>query len=135
MFLPGNNLPIIFLQRCYNFIYICHMQFLRHILIRKAAAFLLMAMLLYIQGVQVFHRHDYTQVKHHKTAQLPEHLVKASHSCPICDYHLAKDADLPAVHIILPPLCYYSVTNTFRPSAPNAGLQYTQANRGPPALL
>jgi hypothetical protein len=111
------------------------MQFLRHILIRKVAAFLLMAMLLYIQGVQVFHRHDYTPVKHQKTTQLPGHLVKANHSCAICDYHLAKDAALPAAQVILPSLCYYPVTNTFRPSAPHAGLQYTQANKGPPALL
>jgi hypothetical protein len=91
-----------------------------------------MAVLFFVQGVKLLHRHDYASGKIHSPAG--QHLA-AAHYCAICDYHLTKDAELPAISHALPPLSYQHITYTFRPSPAYPGMVYVHANKGPPARM
>lgn len=99
-------------------------------LLHQLTAIALMAVLFFVQGVKLLHRHDYAKPHH-----VAGHHLAAAHYCAICDYHLTKDAELPAVTAVLPPLSYQYITYTFRPSPAASGMIYVHANKGPPAMM
>ena len=108
------------------------------LLVHRLLAIFLMAVLFFVQGVKVLHRHDYTSLKPYTNAD--QHTdagkrVHGAHACSICDYHLAKDAELPAGIAPLQVLSCQYITYPFRPSAAYPGMAYIHANRGPPAYL
>lgn len=103
------------------------------LLLHKLPAIALMAVLFFVQGVKLLHRHDYAPSG--KTDSAAGHHLAAAHYCAICDYHLAKDAELPAIIAALPPLSYQYITYTFRPSPDYPGMIYVHANKGPPAMM
>jgi len=100
------------------------------LLLHKLPAIALTAVLFFVQGVKLLHRHDYA-----KTHPCAGHHLAAAHYCAICDYHLSKDAELPSVTATLPPLSYQYITYTFRPSPAASGMVYVHANKGPPAMM
>jgi len=100
------------------------------LLLHKLPAIALMAVLFFVQGVKLLHRHDYA-----KTHTSNGHHLATAHYCAICDYHLTKDAELPSVIAALPPLSYQYITYTFRPSPTGSGMVYVHANKGPPAMM
>jgi hypothetical protein len=107
-------------------------------LVHKLLAILLMAMLFYVQGVKLLHRHDYLPTKH--PAEADQHTdagqrINGAHSCPICDFHLAKDAELPQGMAPLQELSCQYITYPFRPSVPYPGMVSIHANKGPPVCI
>jgi hypothetical protein len=103
------------------------------LLLHKLPAIALMAVLFFVQGVKLLHRHDYASSG--KTGHIAGHQLSTAHYCAICDYHLTKDAELPSVTDGLPPLSYHYIAYTFRPSPAYPGMVYAHANKGPPAMM
>jgi hypothetical protein len=103
------------------------------LLLHKLLAISLVAMLFIVQGIKLLHRHDYAASgKIHSPAG--QHLA-AAHYCAICDYHLAKDAELTPKATLLPALSYQYIIYPFRPSPFLAGMTQVHANKGPPAMM
>jgi hypothetical protein len=103
------------------------------LIVQRLTAILLMAVLFFVQGVKLLHRHDYTGTKiHHNASDDPA--VHIGHYCAICDYHLTKDAELPSSIGLLQVLSYQYITYSFRPSHSYPGLVSIDANKGPPAM-
>jgi hypothetical protein len=103
------------------------------LLLHQLLAISLVALLFFVQGVKLMHRHDYAASgKIHSPAG--QHLATA-HYCAICDYHLVKDAELPSVMAAAPPLSYQYITYPFRLSPAYPGTAYVHANKGPPAMM
>jgi hypothetical protein len=103
------------------------------LLLHQLPAIALMAVLFFVQGVKLLHRHDYAssgKIHHPSGAH-----IGAAHYCAICDYHLTKDAELPSVTEAQAPLSYQYITYTFRPSPDYPGMIYVHANKGPPAMI
>ena len=71
--------------------------FFRHTNLKKIAAGLLLALLVFIHTEKAFHHHDKAIAKSSQTGY-----TTASNNifCAICDYVFAKDADVP-VHSII----------------------------------
>lgn len=90
-----------------------------------------MAVLLYVQGVKAFHRHDNIPVKHKTDNTTP--VVKHTHDCAICDYHLSKDAVIPSIPVIQEAIFYYTTEDTPYLYIPIQVSTDTQPDRGPPA--
>lgn len=100
---------------------------------QKLIAIFLVAVLFFVQGVKLLHRHDYTPSRYHQAAADPH--IAAGHYCAICDYHLAKDAELtPATGTQL-LLSYQYISYPFRLSSSCAGMVQVHANKGPPAMM
>lgn len=103
----------------------------QHTFMRKLTAFLLLLVLMYVQALKTFHRHDAGTVKYHADASAP--FFKSAHECAICDYHLCKDAVLPAIPVVQQPPFYYIITAVhYVPQRP-VDLSGTLSGRGPPA--
>jgi hypothetical protein len=103
----------------------------QHTFMRKLTAFLLLSVLMYVQGLKTFHRHDAGAARYHADASLP--FFKSAHECAICDYHLCKDAVLPVIPVVQQTPFYYIITDVYyateRPVDPSG----TLSGRGPPA--
>jgi hypothetical protein len=110
------------------------MSLFRHILVRKLLAFFLMAVLLFIQGVQLLHRHHYTPLKSSAVSSGLDKFTRSAHACAICDYHLAKDAELPHATVSLQALPYHYIVYSFRQPIKYAGLLQAHTNKGPPVV-
>ncbi|QJB39376.1 hypothetical protein HF324_16515 [Chitinophaga oryzae] len=98
---------------------------------RRLLAFMLMALLVFVQMVKLLHHHPANSqgymTQHH------EQQVHTSHACDICDFQLAKDATVPdflsTPQLLSTPYTTLSVfTADWHP-----GVQQVQAGRGPPA--
>ena len=102
-------------------------------LLHKLLAISLVAVLFFVQGVKLLHRHDYAASgKVHSPAG--QHLA-AAHYCAICDYHLTTDAELAPTATLPPALSYQYIVYPFRPSPSCAGMTLVHANKGPPAMM
>lgn len=98
---------------------------------RRLLAFLLMALLVFVQMVKLLHHHPangqgYT-MQHHG----PQ--VQASHSCDICDFQLAKDATVPDFLFTPQLLSTPYITLSVFTADWHPGVQQVQTGRGPPA--
>lgn len=108
------------------------------LLVHKLLAIVLMAALFFVQGVKLLHRHDYLAASH--PVKSDQHTdagqrINGAHSCPVCDYQLAKDAELPQGIAPLQELSSQYITYPFRPSAPYPGMVSVHANKGPPVCI
>jgi hypothetical protein len=110
-------------------------------------ALMLMALMLYINAIKLFHTHpgSYSPVYSfhavHAHALSPispgnpgQHIVLANH-CAICDFQLARDADVAAVAIDMTPIRQVDV---YRATCLHAYLPHfyiTTSGRAPPATV
>jgi hypothetical protein len=99
-------------------------------ILQKLLAFLLLMVFLFIHVAKAVHRHEPTT-----TGFSFELKVQKSSDCAICDYHLAKDADLHTATIeptqnVLSAYCNMVAYQSRLTSS--IGLSYS--DRGPPAL-
>jgi len=100
---------------------------------RKLTALFLLLVLMYVQGLKTFHRHDAGTVKYHADAFAL--FFKSAHECAICDYHLCKDAVLPAIPVVQQTPFYYIITDVHYAAQRPVDLSGTLSGRGPPALF
>ena len=103
----------------------------RHTFMRKLIAFLLLAILAYVQGLKTFHRHDVSTVKYHVDATAL--FFKSTHECAICDYQLCKDAVLPGIQAIPQAPILYIITDVHFSAGQVIRLSDALSDRGPPA--
>lgn len=101
-------------------------------LLHQLLAIFLLAVLLFVQGVKLAHRHDYAAPG--KGDSPSGHHFAAAHSCAVCDYHLTKDAELSPTATLPPALSYQHIIFPFRPSPSCTGMTLAHANKGPPAM-
>lgn len=115
------------------FYYLYYMTHPRHMIIRKWLAFLLLAILLYIQAVKVLHQHDHTTLQQTGAQDHSATLIKAAYACDICNYHFTKDAGAPEAnaYITLPLIGYPIFCLTATGEIP-AGKYGFKDSRGPP---
>gem|GEM_PF-3906885 len=108
---------------------------------------MLMALMLYINAIKLFHTHPgsyspvysfHTVHAHALSPNSPDnqgqHIVHANH-CAICDFQLAKDADVAAVAIDPTPIWQVDV---YRATCLHAYLPHfyiTTSGRAPPATV
>jgi hypothetical protein len=110
-------------------------------------ALMLMALMLYINAIKLFHTHpgSYSPVysfhavhAHALPSISPDntvrHIVHGNH-CAICDFQLAKDADVAAAGIDIAPIrkidaFSVSCVNTYIPAFPGS-----TSGRAPPATV
>lgn len=101
---------------------------------RRLLAFLLMALLVFVQMVKLLHHHPANSqgymTQHHGQQ---EQQVQASHACDICDFQLAKDATVPDFLSTPQLLSTPYFTLSFFTADWHPGVQFVQAGRGPPA--
>ncbi|ACU62751.1 hypothetical protein Cpin_5320 [Chitinophaga pinensis DSM 2588] len=114
-----------------TFVYLYAMCETQHTFMRKLTAFLLLSVLMYVQGLKTFHRHDVSTVKYH--AEASDLFFKSTHECAICDYHLCKDAVLPSIPVVQQTPFYYIVTDVCDTTDRSVNLSDTVSGRGPPA--
>ncbi|GAA0550919.1 hypothetical protein LX66_4549 [Chitinophaga japonensis] len=101
---------------------------------RSLLAMFFMALLVFVQGVKLLHRHGDTLSKQRYAAD--RHAVdqrfNAAHYCAVCDYQLTKHAELPPTVESLQLLSFRYITYAFRPSTACSGAAQAPAGRGPP---
>jgi hypothetical protein len=75
-------------------------------------ALMLMALMLYINAIKLFHTHpggySFNAFHAHTFSSVSpdsqgQHIVRGTH-CAICDFQLVKDADVVAVGLDIPPI-------------------------------
>jgi hypothetical protein len=97
-------------------------------IIKKLLAFSGLVLFLFIHVAKAVHKHDKNGVKFSSGTK-----VHLSTDCPICDYHITKDADLPTEDLLPEKethfTCYHNTY--FSRLTSSIGLSY--ADRGPPA--
>jgi len=110
------------------------MKFLRTWYIKQFSAMLFIALIVFVYAVKAFHTHD---ISSSNTASKPgkiAHTVKAKFSCAICDFHLAKDTDIPISGFsIACPLAFISLCYNYVSPVTNS-VVLVSGIRGPPAF-
>ncbi|SJZ65677.1 hypothetical protein SAMN04488128_1011089 [Chitinophaga eiseniae] len=98
---------------------------------RRLLAFLLMALLVFVQMVKLFHHHPANgqgyMTLHHGLQ------VQTSHACDICDFQLAKDATVPDFLSTPQLLSTPYITPSLFTADGHPGVQSVQTGRGPPS--
>ena len=104
---------------------------------------MLMALMLYINAIKLFHTHpggySFNTVHAYALTSVSsdnhrQHLVQGNH-CAICDFQLARDADVAAVAIDMTPIRQVDV---YRATCLHAYLPHfyiTTSGRAPPATV
>ena len=97
----------------------------------RVIAFLLLAVFTTIQSAKVMHSHKATVTTH---ISYDGDTVDKSTDCAICDYQLAKNAELQTIYFdILKPECLHVAFPLYQYSViTSIGLHFS--DRGPPAL-
>jgi hypothetical protein len=123
--------------------YLSHVKLHWHLLFRKITALMLMALMLYINAIKLFHTHpggySFNVVCAHVSPSVsPEkpgqHIVRGNH-CAICDFQLTRDANVAAACIDIIPIRQVDV---YRATALQAHLpvfDITSSGRAPPATV
>jgi len=97
---------------------------------KKIIAGLLLALFLFIQVVKVFHTHDKTDISHgHNRVAIQSN----SNTCPICDFQLSKDSELPAVFLATVSFSFLQTDPVIFSSSCSYGVAASIPGRGPPA--
>src|SRR5690606_2334313 len=101
---------------------------------RSLLAMFFLALLVFVQGVKLLHRHSDTPLKQRYTADrhAVEQHFNAAHYCAVCDYQLSRHAELPPAVDPLQLLSFRYITYAFRPSPACSGMLQAPAGRGPP---
>jgi hypothetical protein len=108
-------------------------KFLRSVYCRKTAALAFIALLVCIHVAKAAHTHDLSSYACNAPGKNTT-AVKASFSCAICDFQVAKDSDAMVSDIsIAAPVCF--ITLFYNYSLPVASaFAVVFCGRGPPAL-
>ncbi len=104
--------------------------FFRHTKLKKIAAGLLLALLVFIQTEKVVHHHDKVIVK---SQQLGYATVSNNIFCSICDYVFAKDADVTVHSIISFITDFFQEQSAQLIANNNRIIVFHITDRGPPA--
>jgi hypothetical protein len=118
-----------------------------HLLFRKMTALMLMGLMLYINAIKLFHTHpgSYSPVYSFHTVQAHAqssispgnqgpHIVHANH-CAICNFQLARDADVAVVAIDMTPIRQVDVYRATRLHAYLPHFYIITSGRAPPATV
>jgi len=102
---------------------------------RSLLAMFFMALLVFVQGVKLLHRHSDTTPKQRYAANRHgvDQRLTAAHYCAVCDYQLTRHAELPPAVDPLQLLSFRYITYAFRPAAACPGILQSPAGRGPPS--
>jgi hypothetical protein len=102
---------------------------------RKWAAIILIAPLLWIHAVTLFHAHPSQEIRHNDdTALITTHLGNEDSSCALCDYHLKDVAQCQASLVINYTEGFHS-HNTVITSFICTSYNFSTSGRAPPAFL
>jgi len=123
--------------------YLHHVKLHWHLLFRKVTALMLVALMLYINAIKIFHTHpggysfDVVHV-HAFSSVWPDHhgphIAHGKH-CAICDFQLTRDADAAVLSLHITPVRQVDV---YRATCLNAYLpifDIATSGRAPPATV
>lgn len=105
------------------------MYFSRHILLKKITAVLLIALFVFIYAEKVFHTHDKTVPFVAKGAAT---FSLNNNACPICDFQLAANTDLPLLQGIEAPFFFFNTAHCIIVISLHSSLVKSFSGRGPP---
>jgi hypothetical protein len=115
----------------------------RKISIKKPSALLFMAMMVFINGVKLFHSHHDLDNSSSRSSiislvvnsDFSLHQVSQDKHCPICDFNLMKDADM--AHSDIPLFVRVSGNAVFSYPLPHSLHQFSIPGKGraPPVFL
>lgn len=88
------------------------MKRLRKQSVRQVTALLMMAILLSIQAIKLFHTHAPSAQTDHAVKHVGGAYLEQDGHCAICDFQMAKDAVVPDMGIILTPLDFQRIQYT-----------------------
>jgi len=118
-------------------------KFQKHSVVKKGAAILLMALMLFINAVKLFHTHTALlqsavfskKVLSHHSGDIQPTATSQNDHCAICDFKLAKDADVTETVIALIPLSNIDEAIGGKLPACISIFQSASPGRAPPVLL
>ena len=111
-------------------------------MVKKTTAILLMALMLFINAVKLFHTHRVVAdpigfskiISPHHSGDIQSHSSNQNDHCAICDFKLAKDAEISETVIALIPLFHEDVVSVVKLPAYISAFQSTSPGRAPPVL-
>jgi hypothetical protein len=115
-------------------------KFHRHTITKKAFSILLVALMLFINGVKLFHTHavnpQYTPSGKSAISSIAGDAgqVKQNDHCTICDFQLVRDADVSQITIIISPVQQAAVICAAHLPVCLLTFPITSSGRAPPAL-
>ena len=79
------------------------MNLLRNNKLQKLSTTFMLALLLFINAIKVFHTHDFSNSAGIEKLNKNAKIIKAAFSCSICDFQIAKDCDAATTTLQLQP--------------------------------
>lgn len=98
---------------------------------RKTIASLLLALLVFIYAEKSFHIHEKAN---NSTEEAGVSILSNNTGCSICDFTVAKDAELPAPFVTAIPFTFLVKEYTSTPIAYHFQIDNTTSDRGPPSF-
>jgi hypothetical protein len=118
-------------------------KYFRKISIKKPTALLFMVLMVFINGVKLFHsHHDSFYSSSHSSISFPKgnshlslHQIAQDKHCPICDFNLMKNADI--AHSDISPFIRVSGNAVFTSHLPTSlhPFSFPIKGRAPPVFL
>lgn len=110
------------------------MNLLRNNKLQKLSTIFLLCLLVFINAVKIFHKHDFSYSTKTEKSNKDTKIIKAAFSCSICDFQLAKDSDAAISSFnIEAPVDFISVHyNYILPVATSFAI--ASDNKGPPSI-
>jgi hypothetical protein len=103
---------------------------------RKKAAIILIAPLLWIHAVTLFHAHPSQKIRQNDdTALITTHLGNDDSTCSLCDYHLTKDVGLHPTYFDIDYTNGFYSHNSVPTSFNGIFCNLSTSGRAPPAFL
>jgi hypothetical protein len=111
-------------------------------MVRKTSSVFLIALMLFINAVKLFHMHpgilrDAGLTKTHSVSQSPSQdfqQIKQNDRCAICDFQLARDADPAQIIIAIAPLSQAASCHAEPLHESLDSFYASRSGRGPPSL-
>jgi hypothetical protein len=112
----------------------------RHTIIQKITSSLLIALILFINAVKLFHTHPQSSQKLHVTrsffAGINDHQqVSTNDRCAICAFNFVKDADITPLPVLALPTQQFNLIVSFKLPAFQSIHHSTNSGRAPPSLV
>jgi hypothetical protein len=123
--------------------YLSRVKFHWHLLFRKVTALMLVALMLYINAIKIFHTHpggySFNVVHVHAFSSVSpdhqgQHIARGNH-CAICDFQLTRDADVAALGLHIIPIRQFDVYSATCLDAYLPIFYITTSGRAPPATV
>lgn len=122
-----NNLFEALLQK-FEFPYFCTMRSLP-VYCKRLTALLLLGLFVFIQAEKSLHGHSNVSKLVHEGTRLSH----TNFNCPLCDFQLAANADLPDNSFYLAPVYFASVQAQYNNPVYYSSDRYSFDLRGPPS--